>query len=331
MSDPRSAEAGPGGAANGSAPAAQPGAASAGVPAGHDARAVRRCGLVAVVGRPNVGKSTLVNRLVGARVSITSRKAQTTRQPVRGIVNTADAQLVLVDTPGFQTRHRSALHRRMNRALTESLDGVDVVVVVVEALRLTDEDRAVIARVPRERPVIVAINKVDRVADKSRLLPFLATLAGLREFAALVPVSAERGTQLEDLVASIAKELPEAPALYGPDEITDRDERFLAAELVREKVFRQLGDEVPYASAVVVERFEQEAKLRRIRATIYVERASQRAILLGEGGERIKRIGTDARRDMESLFGGKVFLELWVKVKEGWADDEATLGRFGFE
>jgi GTP-binding protein Era len=284
---------------------------------------------VAVVGRPNVGKSTLVNRLVGARVSITSRKAQTTRHRVTGILTTTDAQIVFVDTPGYQTRRLSTLTRRMNRTVNESLAGVDAVVFVVEALKFGEADREALRLVSPGAPVVVAINKTDLVRERDLLLPFMAALAKERDFAALVPVSAERGTRVDDLVRALVPLLPESPPIYGPDDLTDRDERFLAAEYVREKIFRLLGEEVPYATAVVIDAFEHEGEVRRIRATVLVDRASQRPILLGKGGATMKRIASEARADMEALFGGRVFLEVWVQVKRGWSEDEAGLRRLG--
>ena len=289
-----------------------------------------RCGHVAIVGRPNVGKSTLINALVGARISITSRKAQTTRHRVLGILTRQDAQFIFVDTPGFQTEHRSPLNERLNRAVRSSLAGVDVVVVVVEASRLGPADRAVLALIPAGVPVVAAVNKVDRLADRAGVLPFLAELAAVREFAAIVPISAEKSWQLDTLLAAIAKLLPIGAAEHPEDELTDRDERFLAAEYIREKIFRLLGAEVPYATTVGIDSFEHKAGLRRIHATIYVDKTSQRAMLLGEHGERMKSIASSARRDMEQLFGGKVFLEVWVKVKSGWADDERMLTQFGY-
>jgi len=289
-----------------------------------------RCGLVAIVGRPSVGKSTLLNALVGARISITSRKPQTTRHRIAGILTEGDVQFVFVDTPGFQTRHRGALNERLNRTVRESLADVDVVLWVLDAARITPEDEAVAALLPKGRPVVVAVNKTDALDDKRGLLPRLAQVGAMRDFAAIVPVSAEKGSQLAELKAEVAKLLPESPPLYPPDDLTDRDERFLAAERVREKVFRLLGDEVPYATAVTIDGFEQEGRLRRIHATILVDKASQRAIVLGEGGTRIKAIGTDARKDLERLFGGPVFLELHVRVKRGWADDDASLARLGY-
>jgi len=289
-----------------------------------------RCGQVAIVGRPSVGKSTLVNALVGARISITSQRAQTTRYRLRGILTRACEQFVFVDTPGFQTRHRSRLNERMNRVVRESLADVDVIIVVLDAAGFTDEDRRVLALLPEGVPVIVAVNKVDRLADKSRLLPLIAEIDRTRKFEAIVPVSAEKGWQLEALLSEVAARLPLGPALYPADDLTDRDERFLAAEYLREKIFRVMGEEVPYAVAVAIDSFTHDGDLRRIRATVFVQKASQRAILLGEGGARIKAIATAARRDMERLFGGKVFLEVWVRIEAGWSNDEQMLARLGY-
>jgi GTP-binding protein Era len=295
-----------------------------------DAAAPHRAGHVAIVGRPSVGKSTLLNALVGARISITSRKPQTTRHRITGVRSDHGVQFVFVDTPGWQTRHRSRLNDRLNRAVRDALADVDAIVLVVDAARITDQDREVVELLPANVPVIVAVNKVDALDDKRALLPRIAEIAALRDFAAIVPVSAERGTDLEALARAIAAVLPEGPALYPDDDITDRDERFLAAEFIREKIFRQLGDEVPYGTAVEIESFEQEGELRRIRATIYVDKPSQRAILVGEGGSRMKAIATKARLDMEQLFGGKVFLDVWVRVKRGWSDSDAMLTRLGY-
>ncbi len=289
-----------------------------------------RCGYVAIAGRPNVGKSTLLNRLVGERVSITSKKAQTTRHRVTGIVTRADGQILFVDTPGFQTKHRSRLTDRMNRAVTQCLADVDAVVVVIEAGRVTEADRAVIGLLPSDARAVAALNKIDRMKDRDALLPQMAELAALFPFAAIVPVSAEKGVALDALLVEVRALLPVAPAVYGPDEITDRDERFLAAEFVREKIFRLLGEEVPYATTVTIDSFAHEGELRRIHATIHVDHESQRGILVGAGGERMKEIATAARADMERLFGGKVYLEVWVKVTRGWAEDEARLTQFGY-
>ncbi|MEP7181605.1 MAG: GTPase Era [Betaproteobacteria bacterium] len=289
-----------------------------------------RCGHIAIVGRPNVGKSTLLNHLVGQKVTITSRKAQTTRHRVNGILTTPTAQFVFVDTPGFQTRHRSRLNTRMNRSVTQSFGDVDAAVLVIEAGRTVEADRAVIRLLPPGVHVVVALNKVDALADKDAMLPQMADLAASHPFAAIVPVSAEKERALDRLLVEIEALLPEGPAIYGSDEITDRDERFLAAEFVREKIFRLLGEEVPYATTVGVDRFVVENGVRRINATVYVERDNQRAILLGAGGARMKEIATRARADMERTFGGPVFLEVWVRVKKGWAADDASLKRFGY-
>ena len=299
-------------------------------PRPEEAAAAFRCGEVAIVGRPSVGKSTLLNALVGARVSITSRRPQTTRGRLRGILTTDSAQFVFVDTPGFQARHRSLLNGRMNRALRESLAGVDVIVAVLEARGPTAEDRALFALLPGNVPAIAAVNKIDRLADKSRLLPVLSAVAAAHEFAAIVPVSAEKRLELDELLRTVEAHLPPGPPLFPGDDLTDRDERFLAAEFLREKIFRQLGEEVPYAAAVAVDSFRHDGALRRIHATVYVDKASQRAIVLGEGGARMKEIASAARRDMERLFGGKVFLEVWVRVKPGWANDERMLSRLGY-
>ncbi len=289
-----------------------------------------RCGHVAIVGRPSVGKSTLVNALVGERISITSRKPQTTRHRIVGVLTEPGVQFVFVDTPGFQTRHGSPLNARLNRAVREALADVDAVVWMADASRLTEPDRRVLALVPEGKPVIAALNKVDLVADKGELLPRIAEIAQLREFAAIMPLSAERGTQLDALKAEIAKLLPEGPAVYGADDLTDRDERFLAAEYVREQIFRRLGDEVPYATTVGIEAFEHEGDARRINAVVWVDKPGQRAILLGRGGETMKAIATEARKSMMRLFGGRVHLEVWVRVKKGWADDDASLARLGY-
>ena len=271
-----------------------------------------------------------MNALVGEKVSITSKKPQTTRHRILGIATDDDAQIIYVDTPGFQTKHRSPLNERLNRAVREALADVDVVVLVLDALRVTPADRTVIGLLPAKVPVIAAVNKIDLLPDKSALLPKLAEIATLFAFAEIVPISAERGAQLRELREEIAKRLPIGPPLYPADDLTDRDERFLAAEFVREKIFRLLGDEVPYATTVGIDQFTTEGNLRRIHATVYVDKSSQRAILLGERGERMKAIATQARLDMERLFGSKVFLEVFVRVKRGWANTDASLARFGY-
>ncbi|MDR2788925.1 MAG: GTPase Era [Candidatus Accumulibacter sp.] len=290
-----------------------------------------RSGHVAIVGRPNVGKSTLLNRLVGEKISIVSRKAQTTRHRIAGILTRPDAQFVFVDTPGFQTRHTGALNRTMNRNVTRALADVDVVLMVIEAGRSDDGDEAMIRLLPRDRPVALAVNKIDRLGDKTVLLPMLARFSAEFPFAAIVPVSAARGTQIEDLLAEVKKYLPCGEMLFGEDEMTDRSERFLAAEYLREKLFRYLGDELPYAAAVEIEKFEQDGALRRIAAVVVVERLAHKGIVIGRGGQMLKKIASEARQDMERLFGGKVFLEVFVQVRSGWADDERLLGSLGYE
>ena len=290
-----------------------------------------RCGTIAIIGRPNVGKSTLLNHLVGEKISITSRKAQTTRHRITGILTDADAQYVFVDTPGFQTKNVSALNRLMNRSITQALQDVDVILVVVEAGRISREDRQVFDLLPAGRPVVLAVNKIDRLADKKLLLPLLAQLQAERDFSDVVPVSAKSGAQTRELLQALRQHLPQQPAIYPEGELTDRSERFLAAELVREKLFRQLGDELPYGASTAIEKFETEGRLRRIHVAIIVDKASHKSMVIGKGGEKLKLIGSDARRDMEKLFGGKVFLQIWVKVKHGWADDERALKSLGFE
>ena len=290
-----------------------------------------RCGTIAIIGRPNVGKSTLLNHLVGEKISITSRKAQTTRHRITGILTSADTQYVFVDTPGFQTKNASALNRLMNRSITQALQDVDVILVVVEAGRISREDRQVFALLPAGRAAVLAVNKIDRLADKKLLLPLLAQLQAERAFSDIAPISAKSGEQTRQLRQALRAHLPQQPALHAAGELTDRSERFLAAELVREKLFRQLGDELPYGASTVIEKFETEGKLRRIHVAIIVGKAGHKAMVIGKGGEKLKLIGTDARRDMEKLFGGKVFLQIWVKVKQGWADDERTLKNLGFE
>lgn len=290
-----------------------------------------KSGTIAIVGRPNVGKSTLLNRLVGEKISIVSRKAQTTRHRIMGILTQPDAQYVFVDTPGFQTRHTNALNRAMNRGVTQALAEIDVVVLVVDADRFDAKDKAVIQLLTPERPAILAVNKIDQIKDKTRLLPILANLATQYSFVAIVPLSAATGSQLDDLLAEIRKQLPHKELLYGEDEITDRSERFLAAEFIREKLFRLTGDELPYAATVEVEKFEIDGALRRISAAIVVDRQAHKGIVIGKSGETLKRIASEARQDMERLFDGKVFLEVFVKVKSGWSNDERLLKSLGYE
>ena len=290
----------------------------------------QRTGYVAIAGRPNVGKSTLLNRVVGAKVSITSRKAQTTRHRILGVRTDEHAQFVFLDTPGFQTRHRNALNRAMNKSVTDALASADVVVFVIDGAGWRAEDAAVCALLPSQIPVILAINKADSAKDQGRLMALASRVAAEREFAAIVPVSARTGKGVDELLAEVAKTMPLADRMYEEDMLTDRSERFLAAELIREKVFRLSGEEIPYGSEVTIEKFEQDGGLRRIQATILVDRPGHKAILLGPKGERMKRIASEARIDMEALFDSKVFLEVWVKVKSGWADNAATLKGLGY-
>ncbi|MFM8547251.1 MAG: GTPase Era [Betaproteobacteria bacterium] len=292
---------------------------------------MHRCGSVAIVGRPNVGKSTLLNRLVGQKLSITSDRPQTTRHRIVGIVNQPAVQLLFLDSPGFQMRVGGALNRVLNRTSLQVAEDADLTVLVCDATGWTAEDDAFARKLPRSRPLVLALNKIDRVADKARLLPRVERLQREFRFEAVVPVSARTGRQIADLLTVCAGLLPEGPPAYGPDELTDRSERFLAAEMIREKLFRQLGDELPYQSTVEIERFEELPKLRRIFASVLVERDAQKGIVVGKAGERIRRLSTESRLDLEQLFGCPVYLELFVKVKSGWADSEASLRAHGYE
>ncbi|CAG0993036.1 GTPase Era [Methylophilaceae bacterium] len=289
-----------------------------------------RCGTVAIVGRPNVGKSTLLNHILGLKLSITSRKAQTTRHRLLGIHTTEDTQYLFVDTPGFQQKHINALNKSLNKTVTQVLTEVDVVLFVIEPMHLGDADRKVLALLPRDKPALLVVNKLDLMGDKGNVLPLIQDFDLEFPFAEIVPVSARKNLNIEELLKAIRSYLPEQPAIYAEDELTDRNERFLAAELLREKAFRFLGDEVPYSIAVEIEKFEVEGKLRRIHAAFIVDKDSQKPMLIGKGGEKLKQISTEARQDMEKLFGGKVWLEVWVKVKGGWADDERALKSLGY-
>jgi GTP-binding protein Era len=279
-------------------------------------------GFIAIVGRPNVGKSTLLNHLIGQKISITSRKAQTTRHRIHGIFTDEQSQFVFVDTPGFQTKHLNALNRGMNRVVTSSLRDVQVVLYVLEALRYDERDQEVLKLLPDNRPVLLVINKIDEVPDKGQLFEFAERVA---------KVSAKLGSKIEELRDTIRTHLPEGELLYDKDDITDRSERFLAAEMLREKVFRFTGDELPYSTSVVIEQFKMEGKLRRIHAAILVDREAHKAMLIGKKGEKLKEIATQARLDMEKMFDGKVFLEVFVKLRSGWADDERVLRSLGYE
>jgi GTP-binding protein Era len=294
-----------------------------------------RCGLVAIVGRPNVGKSTLLNALVGQKISITSRKAQTTRHRITGVRSLGDTQFVFVDTPGFQTRHTvkgtGALNRNLNKTVQSVLADVDVVLFVVEAGRFGLDDAQVLALVPPATPTVLVANKLDLVRRRAELAPWLKAMQERHPFAEFVPLAARDEADAERLLAILRPYLPEQPWFYDEEALTDRSERFLASEIVREKLFRLTGDELPYTSTVVIDEFKEEGALRRISASIIVEREAHKGMVIGEKGERLKRIGTDARIELERLMDSKVFLELWVKVRSGWADDEARLRSYGYE
>ncbi len=288
-------------------------------------------GVIAVVGRPNVGKSTLVNALVGAKVSIVSSKPQTTRHRILGVRTEADAQYIFADTPGFQTQFKSALNSAMNRTVTQALAEVDVVLWLVEARKFTPADQRILPLLPRDKPVVLVVNKIDLVEEKTKLLPYLESMAKQYNFAEIVPLSAEKEKDVLRLPAILKPYLPEGEAWFSEDDITDRSSRFLAAEIVREKVFRLTGDEIPYVVAVTIEQFEEDGAMFRIGAVIWVDREGHKPIVLGRGGEHIKRIASEARVDMEKLFDRKVFLQVWVKVKGGWADDSRLIKQFGYE
>ncbi|MCP5285780.1 MAG: GTPase Era [Burkholderiaceae bacterium] len=303
----------------------------------------QRCGLVAIVGRPNVGKSTLLNALVGQKISITSRKAQTTRHRITGIRTRDAAQFVFVDTPGFQTRDvgrgRTALNRTLNRTVLSSVADVDLVLFLVEAGRFGLDDAKVLGLLQgeglRDKPVILVANKLDAVRRRADLLPWLQGMQDRHSFAEYVPMSATKAGDVDRLLGIVERYLPEQPWFYEEDTLTDRSDRFLASEIIREKLFRLTGDELPYACTVVIGKYEEEGEaprvLHRISADIIVERDAHKGMVIGEGGERLKRIGSEARQELEHLLQAKVFLELWVKVRSGWADDEARLKAYGYE
>jgi GTPase len=291
---------------------------------------------VAIAGRPNVGKSTLLNALVGQKISITSRKPQTTRHRVMGVRCVGDeatggAQFVFVDTPGFQTRRANALNRNLQRTVHATLADVDLVLFVVEAGRFGMDDATALAAVPEGKPTLLVANKLDRVHSRAELAPWLRSMSERRDFAEYVPLSAHKAADAQRLLAIVSPYLPPQPWLYDADTLTDRNDRFLAAEIVREKIFRLTGDEVPYGCTVVVESYEEEGALRRIEASIVVDRDSHKGMIIGQGGEHLKRIGTEARVELERLLDAKVHLQLWVRVKRGWADEDAHLRSYGYE
>ena len=293
-----------------------------------------RCGYVAIVGRPNVGKSTLLNHLLGQKVSITSRKPQTTRHRLLGIKTTEDVQIIFVDTPGLHQGSDSdkAINRYMNRAASTAITDVDVVIFVIDKHKWTSEDEWVLERLKQANcPVILAVNKVDQVKEKEQLLPFLQECTSKMDFAEIVPVSAIQGTNLDKLESCVAERLPSGTHFFPEDQITDRSMRFMAAEMVREKIMRQLGAEVPYAMTVEIEDFKDSGKSIHIHALILVEREGQKRIIIGSKGSRLRSIGEEARKDMENMLERKVMLKLWVKVKSGWSDDERALRSLGYD
>ena len=297
----------------------------------------QRCGLIAIVGKPNVGKSTLLNALVGQKISITSRKAQTTRHRITGMRTQGATQFVFVDTPGFQTRHGNALNRSLNKSVLGVINDVDLVLFVAEAGRFNQADAKVLSLLSKQIPALLVANKLDQVARRAEIAPWLQEMQQQHAFAEFVPMSAKNAKDVVRLFAICEKYLPQAPWMYAEDELTDRSEKFLASEMVREKLFRLTGDELPYTSTVVIDKFEEEVgrkgqkRLLKIAATIVVERDSHKAMVIGDKGERIKRIGTETRVELEKLMDAKVFIELWVKVRSGWADDEARVRSFGYD
>lgn len=292
-----------------------------------------RCGYAAVLGRPNVGKSTLMNHILGQKVSITSRKPQTTRHRILGIYTDDDAQILFVDTPGIHKNEARSINRYMNRAASSSMVDVDVVIFVIDGTQWTEDDELVLEKLQQTNcKTILFVNKVDKIQDKNQLLPHLAKITERFDFDAVFPGSALRGDNLEPLVSQIKEWLPKGDLFFPEDYVTDRSQRFMAAELIREKLMRSLGEEIPYSSTVEIEQFKTDEKgILHINGLILVERAGQKAIIIGKQGQRLKQIGQDARIDMEELFGSKVFLQLWVKVKDGWADDERALRSLGYD
>ena len=296
----------------------------------------KHSGLIAIVGRPNVGKSTLMNALVGQKISITSKKAQTTRHRITGIRNEGSSQLIFVDTPGFQTLHNNALNRSLNKTVLGAVGDVDLVLFVVEAGYFSLADSKVLGLLKPGSNVVLLANKVDQVQRKEELMPWLKEMQERFNFYAIFPMSAKSPKDIERLVQLCIKDLPEQAWWYLNDELTDRSEKFLASEIIREKLFRLTGDELPYTSTVVIDKFTEEpgrsvARMIKIAATIVVEREGHKAMVIGEKGEKLKRMGTDARQELERLMQAKVFLEIWVKVRSGWADDEARVKSFGYE
>jgi|TARA_B110000196_G_C21113508_1_gene649180 GTP-binding protein Era len=289
----------------------------------------KRCGTIAIVGQPNVGKSTLLNYFIGTKLSITSRKAQTTRYQLLGIHTTPETQYIFVDTPGYQLKHLNTLNKNLNKTVKQALQNVDVILFLIEPRQMTEVDEKILQMIPEETPIILVINKVDRLKEKSKLLELIQVFKESERYKEIIPTSVKKKNNLKELLESTYQFLPEQEFIYEDNEITDKNERFLAAEIIREKIFRLTGQEVPYSVAVEIEKFEHEGNVRRIFAAIIVERDAHKPMIIGNKGIRLKEISTNARVDMEKLFGGKVWLETWVKVQKGWSDDLRALKSLG--
>ena len=289
----------------------------------------KRCGTIAIVGQPNVGKSTLLNYFIGTKLSITSRKAQTTRYQLLGIHTTPETQYIFVDTPGYQLKHLNTLNKNLNKTVKQALQNVDVILFLIEPRQMTEVDEKILQMIPEKTPIILVINKVDRLKEKSKLLELIQVFKENERYKEIIPTSVKKKNNLKELLESTYQFLPEQEFIYEDNEITDKNERFLAAEIIREKIFRLTGQEVPYSVAVEIEKFEHEDNVRRIFAAIIVERDAHKPMIIGNKGIRLKEISTNARVDMEKLFGGKVWLETWVKVQKGWSDDLRALKSLG--
>ena len=291
-----------------------------------------KCGYIAIIGRPNMGKSTLLNHILGLKLSITSRKPQTTRHQIMGVKTVDNGQFIFVDTPGIHSGGNRAINRYMNRAASSVIHDVDVVLFLVQAIKWTDEDELVLKKLEQvDMPVVLLVNKVDKIADKDQLLPFISDISSKYDFANVIPISATQGDNVQQLEDYVLSQLPEGPPVFQADEFTDRSTRFLVAEIIREKLVRELGNELPYQTTVEIEQYKDEENITRIHALILVETKGQKVIVIGDKGARLKSIGTKARKDIEKLIDRKVFLQLWVKVKSGWSDSEASLRSLGYD
>lgn len=296
------------------------------------AKVTTHCGFAAIIGRPNVGKSTLLNHILGQKISITSKKPQTTRFQILGIKTSAKVQTIYMDTPGLHRDVKNALNRYMNKAASSVIKDADVVVFMVEALQWHAEDKWILGKLKNVKcPVILAVNKVDKIADKAELLPFIKQLSELYSFATIIPLSAEKGDNIAELEKNIANYLPQQAFLFPADQVTDKSQRFFAAEVIREKLLRFLGQEVPYSASVEIEEFEEKKDILHITACIWVEKPGQKIIIIGTGGEKLKQIGTQARLELQKSFDSKIFLKLWVRVKSNWADDQKALRNLGYQ